>query len=238
MKIEVLFPEFANLYGDLQNIKYLKLCIKDLEVIETKYHDEPYFVNHDDVDMLYMGPMTERSQSLLVEKLMPYNARLEELIEKGVVALFTGNALELFGEYIQNEDESKIECLGIFKTHAERRMLARYNENAYATIGDVEVCAFVSTFSRSYGDNENNYLFDVKIGTGINAESKKEGLRKNNFMGTYYVGPILCINPQFTKYLLNLLSVKLDKLPFEDIMQEAFEQRLSEFKAYAEKHNN
>lgn len=237
MKIEVLFPEFANLYGDLQNIKYLKQCLKDVEIIETKYHDEPYFVKHD-VDMLYMGPMTERSQSLLAEKLMPYKARLEELIDKGVVGLFTGNALELFGEYIQNEDGSKVKCLGIFKTHAERQMLARYNENAYATIGDVEVCAFVSTFSRSYGDNENNYVFDVKIGTGINANSKKEGLRKNNFMGTYYVGPILCINPDFTKYVLSLLNVKLDKLPYEDIAREAFNVRKQEFIAYNEKHHN
>ena len=36
MKIEVLFPEVANLYGDLSNIEYLKKCLNnDVEIIET-----------------------------------------------------------------------------------------------------------------------------------------------------------------------------------------------------------
>ena len=45
MKIEVLFPEVANLYGDLSNIEYLKKCLNDdVEIIETSLNDEPAFV--------------------------------------------------------------------------------------------------------------------------------------------------------------------------------------------------
>lgn len=29
MKIEILFPEFCNLYGDISNIKYLKKCLSN-----------------------------------------------------------------------------------------------------------------------------------------------------------------------------------------------------------------
>ena len=33
MKIEVLFPEVCNLFGDISNIKYLKKCIPDAQII-------------------------------------------------------------------------------------------------------------------------------------------------------------------------------------------------------------
>ena len=35
MKIEVLFPEFANLFGDCWNHRYLKACLTETELIET-----------------------------------------------------------------------------------------------------------------------------------------------------------------------------------------------------------
>ena len=37
MKIEILFPEFCNLFGDMYNMKYLKMCIPDAEFIETAF---------------------------------------------------------------------------------------------------------------------------------------------------------------------------------------------------------
>ena len=43
--------------------------------------------------------------------LKPYKEKINELIEKGVVFLCTGNALEIFGKYIENEDGSKIDAL-------------------------------------------------------------------------------------------------------------------------------
>ena len=44
MKIEILFPEFCNLYGDMYNMKYLKMCIPEAEFIETALEEEPAFV--------------------------------------------------------------------------------------------------------------------------------------------------------------------------------------------------
>ena len=51
MKIEVLFPEFANLFGDCWNWKYLSRCMPEAELIETGYNDEPRFAS-EKVDML------------------------------------------------------------------------------------------------------------------------------------------------------------------------------------------
>jgi CobQ-like glutamine amidotransferase family enzyme len=51
--------------------------------------------------------MTENAQNLVIEALMPYKDILAERIEGGTVFLATGNALEIFGQFIQNEDGSR-----------------------------------------------------------------------------------------------------------------------------------
>ncbi len=53
MKIEILFPEFCNIYGDYGNIIYLKECLPEAEFIETSLNEEPKFIT-EDVDLVYM----------------------------------------------------------------------------------------------------------------------------------------------------------------------------------------
>ena len=85
-KIEVLYPETCNLFGDMFNIKLLEQSIKDVEIINTNFTDEPAFVTQN-VDMIYLAPMTERTQEEVIKKLEPYKARLEELINKNTVRI-------------------------------------------------------------------------------------------------------------------------------------------------------
>ena len=47
MKIETLFPEFCNLFGDISNIKYLKKCLPEAEFIDSPIDQEPAFVKED-----------------------------------------------------------------------------------------------------------------------------------------------------------------------------------------------
>lgn len=118
MKIEILFPEFCNLYGDMFNMKYLKKCLPEAEFIETALEEEPTFVK-ENVNLIYLGPMTEKTQEKVISKLLPYKERIIELIGKNTVFLFTGNAVEVLGKYIENEDGTRIEGLGIFDVYAK-----------------------------------------------------------------------------------------------------------------------
>jgi len=230
MKIEVLFSEICNLYGDIQNISYLKKCMPDAEFIETSLDEEPIFLN-EDVNMIYLGPMTERTQEKVIKKLMPYKERIEELINNNTIFLFTGNALEILGKYIENEDGSKIDGIGVFDIYSKRDMMHRYYGEVLGEELGIEFVGFKVTFSFSYGNNENAYFFNVKKGIGLNKESKLEGIRKNNFIGTYLIGPILITNPLFTKYLMKLMGVKNPKLAFEEEIMDAYYDRLEEFKS-------
>ena len=232
MKIEMLYPEICNLYGDLMNVEYLKRSLKesgagDVEIIETSLKTEPYFAGHDDLSLIYMGTMTEHSQELVLKVLKPYKERLTELIDKGQLILFTGNAFELLGEYIECDDKSRIECLGIFKTHAVRRMLNRYNSLYVGRFEDLDIVGFKSQFTHSYGEFEG--LFDTVRGDGLSPETKKEGIHVNNFIGTYIIGPLLVLNPPFTKYLITKMGINDPKVCYEEASMDVYTHRLEEF---------
>ena len=230
MKIEILYPEFCNLNGDMGNMKYLKRCLPEAEVIETSIDQKPSFLSQEDIALVYMGTLSERSQEIVIKKLMPYKEAVKQKIEEGQLFLFTGNSVEVLGHYIENEEGSKIEALGIFVVYAKRDMLHRHNSFFLGTYEDIEILGFKSQFTMLYGDNASNYLAKVQMGIGINPETKLEGIHQNNFMATYVIGPLLILNPYFTLKLLKMMGVDKPKLAFEEDVLKAYEVRLKKFK--------
>lgn len=229
LKIEILFPEFCNLYGDISNMKYLKKCLPKANYIETSFDMEPTFAK-EKVDFIYLGAMTENMQEKVIKKLLPYRERIEELINENVFFLITSNAIEIFGEYIENEDKSKVEALNIFPFYAKRDMLHRHNSIFVGKWEDIDIVGFKSQFTFAYGDNSKNYFAKVEKGIGLNKDSDLEGIQKNNFIGTYLIGPILILNPKFTQTLIEKMGVKDKKIAFEEDLINAYEQRLEEFR--------
>lgn len=227
MRIEMLYPEVANLYGDTYNIEYLRLTEPSSEIISTALPDKPAFADTEP-DLIYMGPMTERAQELVIQALLPYKARLEELIEKDVLFLMTGNAMECLGQYIENEDGSRIPGLGILESHAKRKMFSRYNSLYLGEFEGMKIVGYKNQFSHSYSDNSGSYFTKTLRGAGLNPDTALEGIRKHNFFGTYLLGPLLVQNPLFAKYLLELLSIPQKPAFYEDAMA-AYSQRLAEF---------
>lgn len=224
-KVELLFPELCNIYGESYNIEYLKRCNKEIEVIYTNHKHVPAFVN-EDVDMIYLGCTPERKQEKIIEILKPYTDRISELIEKGTVFLITGNAVEIFGNYIK-DGERTIECLKLFDFYSERYMARdRHNSQFIGKFGDVTVLGHRSQFSFAYGEFKDNFI-DIEKGIGMNPETKAEGICRNNFFGTYSLGPFLILNPLFAKHILRLMGLD-DSLCFEKEIIEAYEYRWKE----------
>jgi CobQ-like glutamine amidotransferase family enzyme len=227
MKIEILYPEVSYLFGDLQNIEYLHRCIPEAEIIRTSLKTPPAFLNGD-VNMIYLCSMTEKAQELVIHALGPYKERIETLIENGTIFLATGNALEIFIKDIENEDGTKIEALGLFELTAKRRMMDRYNSLWLGKFGAIDIVGLKSQFAHAYG-NGGDCLFETVRGAGRNPDVKPEGVRKNNFMATYVLGPLLVMNPLFTKYLMGLLGTGDRPLAYEEAAMDSYNLRLQEY---------
>ena len=81
MKIEILFPELCNLFGDMATVEYLKKTLPEAEFIETHLNDELKFLK-EKINLVYMGPMTENTQELVIEKFKPHKDEIMAEIEK------------------------------------------------------------------------------------------------------------------------------------------------------------
>ncbi len=229
--IEELFPEMCSLFGDGGNMRYLKLCLPEAEYKTTKLNDKPYFVDND-VDMIYMGPMTEHTQVLVIERLRPYKDRIEKLIQKGTVFLMTGNAHEVFGKSITDTDGTVTECLGINDFHAKRNMLKRFSGLVLGTYEDIEIAAFRAQFTEGFIGEGLEPFVKMTKGVPMNSDKKQffEGYVRNNFFGTYLLGPLLILNPYFTEKLIVKLCGKKRTLAYETEVVRAYQARLEDFK--------
>ena len=176
MKIEVLYPELCNLYGDLANAEYLaRSC--GAELVRTGLHDAPRFLT-EDVALVYMGGTTERGQSLVRDAFAPHLEALVRRTDAGGVTL--------------------------------------------VTVG------FKSQFGHAYGLNGDG-LFRTVRGAGLNPDMKAEGIRRDNLMLTYLLGPLVVLNPPFAKYLLGLMGVTEPALAFEEAAMDVYAHRLAQF---------
>ncbi len=229
MKIEILYPEIANLYGDMANIRYLAECT-GAEVINTHLKEAPKFVS-DDIDLVYMGCTTEKGQSLIRDAFRPYVNALMKRNEDGKLTLFTGNSFEIFGEYIENEDGSRERMLGMLPIYAKRKMMNRYNSLYLGKIEDMEIIGFKSQFTHVYviAGNHLDPLFETTRGAGLSPEVTGEGVRIGNFMATYVLGPILVMNGPFNKYIQKLMGITNPSLVFEEAEMDVYNTRLAEF---------
>lgn len=229
MIIEVLYPEYNNLYGDRGNVEYLnkKLSLAgyDVEIIETSLYQEPAFVSGH-VDFLLISPCQEKHQLVEIAELKKYADAIKNRIDNGGIILATGNAFELFGEYIENDKGEKTECLGFYKYHAKQFSKLRYNDCSVGEFDGMQIVGFKNLLSHSYGENPKPFL-NMKKGCGMNPDCKIEGVHHNNLFATYHTGPILPLNPQFTDYLIKIADENYVGVTLE-FEKQAYNSRVNE----------
>ncbi len=236
--IEVLYPEYANQAGDNGNAMYLRACLPNATFVETTHDDVPYFAENAPSLILLCG-MSEAQQVNTIELLRPYRDRLAELVESGVPMLFTGSAPEVLGEKIVNPDGSETPALGLFDFVTHCNIPARYHDVVIGDLLDAQggSCGIdVVGFKIQFTQAEKGAAFDAQpfcrneVGFGFNKQSKDEGFRKNNLMATWMIGPVLPLNPDFTRYLLDLIGEKDAPLAYEADVRTAYEDRLRTFR--------
>ena len=142
-----------------------------------------------------------KSQKLLVlEDMIKYKDKIKASIESGKTFIITGNASELFGSYIIDNDV-KYDALGVFNYNSVHETFRIVGSVTFSTklikekiIGFQNRCGVMNDIDKP--------LFKVISGTGSSINSKTEGIHYKNFYATYVFGPLLIRNPYFTNYIL------------------------------------
>ena len=213
MKIEYLFPEITGIFGDHANIDILKRSVINAEVISTSLNSEPRFIS-EDIDLVYMGSMTELSQKIVIERLNKYK----------------NNGIKDVGKFVFEENGGPfLEGLGIFNFDTERDMINKYNSLWLGEYEGEKLTGLRSQFTRSFYREDIAPLFKVLRGPGLNEDISIEGIKYKGFRGTYTLGPLFIMNPNYLEKVLGELGVEDYSIPFRDSIFLAHDERVKEY---------
>lgn len=218
MKIAYLYYDFLNLYGEVGNILSISKVLKQNkikhEIFYLSLNDELDFKSY---DLVYIGSGTESNQKIALNHLLKYKDDIKDYIESSKFFLVTGNSVDLFGNKIYSDKE--YDGLNIFDYNihqGKRKMEEIYLEN---DIINKKIVGFIN--NNSYMDKIEYPLFE------------NEGVKYNNFYGTYVIGPILVRNPLFLKYFMNQLTHKFLKYDLK-LEMKAYNEFVNNFKECVE----
>lgn len=220
IKIAHLYYDLMNYYGEQGNVLALKTAIEyagfKANVKTLSVDDE---IDFEKYDIFYMGMGTKRNQEIVRKDILKYKDKIENVINKKMF-IMTGNSYELFGKKI---DDKK--CLGVFNFESKTTDRIVGEQVFKSDIIKETIIGFQNRFSSN--NIKDDYLFEVIKGTGNDSESKVEGIHKNNFFGTYLLGPILIRNPYFKDALLKYIGI--DKVNTKLVDYKAYHEYLKNF---------
>lgn len=220
IKIAHLYYDLMNYYGEQGNVLALKTAIEyagfKVNIKTLSVDDE---IDFEKYDIFYMGMGTKRNQEIVRKDILKYKDKIENVIDKKMF-IMTGNSYELFGKKI---DDKK--CLGVFNFESKTTDRIVGEQVFKSDIIKETIIGFQNRFSSN--NIKDDFLFEVIKGTGNDLESKVEGIHKNNFFGTYLLGPILIRNPYFKDALLKYIGI--DKVNTKLVDYKAYHEYLKNF---------
>lgn len=215
IKIAHLYYDLMNLYGENGNVRFLKQQLEqqdfDVQVHFLSLEDD---ISYEKYDIYYLGTGSEDNQKLVLKHMLNSKKQIQKAVNEGKYFLVTGNALEIFGKNIKLRDGSNLEGLNVLDFEVLEEEFRIVGEQLYSTsfiegniIGFQNRCATIHNYE--------NPFFQVLDGTGFDPSKNEEGLVKNNFYGTYLLGPLLVRNPHLCDYIVkdicNTFDMKYSK---------------------------
>ena len=221
IKIAHLYYNLLNLYGEQGNVLALKKAlIKQDAKVEVDLLTIGDKIDFKKYDIFYFGSGSNENLLLVLDDIKKYTKEIEKAIKKGKYFIATGNAYELFGEYIKMNNQ-KYETLGIFKYHAEESPKRIVGEN-FLQFEDLSPIIGFNNHSCNVTDITNP-LFKVL------GNNEDEGYHEDNFFGTHLIGPLLIRNPHLTDYIVKDIMGKKYQPRKVDIEDKAYEEYLKNF---------
>lgn len=203
-----LFPDLLNLYGDGGNVRVLqqRLAWRDIPV-EVRHVNHGDAIDLSGVDLIMMGGSPDREQKLASADIVAMRDQLDAYVQDmGPLLAICGSYQMLGREWLV--DGEKVPGLGLVGMTTGRpgtsgdRLVS--NIALRSPLTDEPVVGYENHAGRTYLDEGVEPFGTVVSNTGLgnNEETKQDGVRYKNVLGTYLHGPLLAKNPQIADWLL------------------------------------
>ncbi|MBT1163261.1 type 1 glutamine amidotransferase [Bifidobacterium felsineum] len=198
-----LYPKDMNIYGDSGNVLTIRrrLELYGYEPVIHQYNQGDDWPEH--VDMILGGGGQDTGQKKIIDDFYMRADLLRRLASDGVPMLMICGLYQLFGEYFETVDGTRLDGIGVI--------------GAYTVGQDVRMIGNLVEHSEQFGDvlgyeNHSGQTFlrdgvqplgkvDAE-GCGNNGQDHTEGARVNNVIGTYMHGSLLPKNPAISDFLI------------------------------------
>ncbi len=223
-----LYYDLLNLYGENANTRCLTYNLErnnikvnvDLKSLNDKIDFSKY-------DLVYISSGDEEAIDLAREDILKYKKDLEKFIEDDKFLIITGNAIPIFGKYIETDNKKK-NALGIFNYYATYIEKNKYkNASVDRVVGEVKATTELIKEEIIGFQNRGDLIHNVKTPLFKTSEkysndqtSTNEGFTYKNVYATHIIGPLFIRNPYFTDYILDKLC-KSKKLKYKVINDSA-----------------
>ncbi len=232
-----LYYDLLNLYGENANSRCI---VRSLELNNIKVKVDLKSLNDkidfNDYDIIYIGSGSEDNLLLANEDILKRKKELEHFINDDKFLILTGNSMDLFGKYIEVNDE-KIKSLSIFDYYTKFINESTFkNASSDRIVGEIKATSELIKEPIIGFQNRCDVNYDIKTPLFKTEEkysndltNKDEGFTFKNVYATHIIGPLLIRNPYFTDYILKKLcdSKKLKYDISDEVSIKAYKKYLN-----------
>ncbi|PLS24445.1 glutamine amidotransferase [Bifidobacterium imperatoris] len=204
-----LYPKDMNIYGDSGNVLTIR---RRLELYG--YHPVVHQYNQGDewpeqVDLILGGGGQDTGQKKIIDDFYMRADLLRKLAADGVPMLMICGLYQLFGEYFETVDGTRLDGIGVIGAYTvgqDVRMIGNLVEHS-AQFGDV--IGYENHSGQTFLRDGVQPLGTVDAeGQGNNGKDHTEGARVNNVIGTYMHGSLLPKNPAISDFLIETAATR------------------------------
>lgn len=203
-----IYPRDMNIYGDWGNVLTItrRLALYGYEPIVHTYNQGDPWPEH--VDMILGGGGQDTGQKKIADDFFKRADTLRQLVQENVPMLMICGMYQLFGEYFETIDGTRLDGIGVFGVYTEgreSRMIGNLVEHS-EQFGDVigyenhSGQTFLREGVQPFGQVD-------REGWGNNGRDRTEGAMVHNVIGTYMHGPLLPKNPKVADFLIRAAAV-------------------------------
>lgn len=206
MKTAWMYHDIMDLYGDKGNMMVLKKRCEDRGIefqLDTIGIGQKADLS--EYDLIFLGGGADKEQMAMIPDLLERKDNLKKAMDENTFVLLICGGYQLFGQYYEAADFSKIPGLGFYDYYTSTgKAGSRCIGNIIidATLDDLHTKIIGFENHGGQTQNVNHPLGKVLAGYGNAFDAGYEGFYDGKILGTYLHGPLLPKNPEVADFVI------------------------------------